>query len=97
MDELAKEYRDEQAVAQALALAETIEKVPQLMNLIVDQSLDDDSTLGAFRKKAFRIISESDIPLVSQMIENAKPDHRKYHGNRREIREIYTDDHWLPK
>ena len=74
VDELAKEYRDEQAVAQALALAETIEKVPQLMNLIVDQSLDDDSTLGAFCKKAFRIISESDIPLVSQMIENAKPD-----------------------
>ena len=69
-----KVYRDEQAVLQALALAETIEKVPQLMNLIVDKSLGDDSTLGTFRKKAFRIISETDIPLVSQSIDNAKPD-----------------------
>ncbi len=44
------------------------------MNLIVDKSLGDDSTLGTFRKKAFRIISETDIPLVSQSIGNAKPD-----------------------
>jgi hypothetical protein len=74
VEDQSKVYRDEQAVLQALALAETIEKVPQLMNLIVDKSLGDDSTLGTFRKKAFRIISETDIPLVSQSIGNVKPD-----------------------
>ena len=87
VDDQAKEYRDEQAVLQALALAETIKKVPQLMNLITDKSLGNDLDLGAFREKAFRIISETDIPLVSQSIDNAKP-------NRAHFKWEYFDSHF---
>lgn len=74
IDDQSKGYRDELAVSQALALAETIEKVPQLINLFVDKSLGNDLDYGTVRKKAFRIISETDIPLISQSIGNAKPD-----------------------
>lgn len=69
-----KDYRDEQAVSQALALDETIEKVPQLINLFVDKSFGNDLDLGTFRDNAFRIISKTDIPLVSQSMGDAKPD-----------------------
>ena len=74
IEDLAKSYRDEHVVSQALALAETIEKVPQLINLFIDKSFGNDLDLGSFRENAFRIISETDIPLVSQSMDNAKPD-----------------------
>jgi TnpA family transposase len=74
VEDQAKEYRDVRVVSQALALAETIEKVPQLINLFVDKSFGNELDLGTFREKAFRIISETDIPLVSQSMADAKPD-----------------------
>ena len=89
VEDHSKDYRDEQAVSQAFALAETIEKVPQLINLFVDKSLGNDLDLGTFRKKAFRIISESDIPLVSQSIDNAMPDKAHFKWK-------YFDSHFSP-
>lgn len=78
IDSQAKEYRDEKSASQALSLAEIIEKVPQLMYLIVDKSLGDDSTLGAFRKKAFGILCESDILFVGQSIDDSRPDKTRF-------------------
>ena len=67
-------YRDEQVKQQALALLGQIEKVPQVLNLFVDNTIEDSDEFGTVRRRAFNLIARDQLPLVSQLLAKVKPD-----------------------
>ncbi|RLA55561.1 MAG: hypothetical protein DRQ98_04715, partial [Gammaproteobacteria bacterium] len=67
-------YRDEQVKQQALVLLDQIEKVPQVLNLFVDNTIEDSDEFGTVRRRAFNLIARDQLPLVSQNLAKVKPD-----------------------
>lgn len=73
-DDKAKAYQDECAKQQALALADDIENVPFILDLFIDDRIKNGIDFGAVRNMAFKIISEEQMPLVSQKLAAVKPE-----------------------
>ncbi|MBL4607358.1 MAG: DUF4158 domain-containing protein [Pseudomonadales bacterium] len=74
IEDQTKTYRDEKANQQAIDLTAYIEHVPMLLNMYVDGRIRNNTHIGTIRNNAFDIISEENILLVIQKMENIKPD-----------------------
>lgn len=70
----AVEYRNEHYQAQLNELSDNISLVPELIKLFIDNSISDDVSFGAVRRRAFQIVSKHNIPKVCQQLSEIKPD-----------------------
>jgi len=72
-NEQAKLYRDECVKQQALSIADAVEKVPQVLQLFIDDDISSVEEFGVVRGSAFDIISREELRLVCQKLSAIKP------------------------
>lgn len=73
-DDRSIEYRDNLVKKKALELLADIENIPLVLDLFVDEEIDDSALFGAVRGRAFDIIPQSQLPLVSKKLAKTKSD-----------------------
>jgi TnpA family transposase len=71
--------RDEMIQEQTLKALENIENVPLILDLFMDNSINDETTFGLVRERAFKLIPEDNMSLVRQNLANIKPNKLAIH------------------
>jgi len=74
-----KVCRDDMNQEQILKALENIEKVPFVLDLFIDNKINNDTSFGLVRERAFKLIPEENIPLVRQNLANVKPNKQAIH------------------
>lgn len=74
----AREYGDKKHHNALMNLDEKIKKAGKILNFYVDTKIKDSVSFSVVRKKAFDILSETEIPTVSNFFSAVKTDAKKY-------------------
>jgi len=77
-NEQANLYRDECVKQQALSVTDSVELVPRLLQLFIDDKISNTEVFGAVRDSAFTIISREELKLVCQKLSAIKPDKAQF-------------------
>ena len=71
------DYQHEKQKEYASAMAESLEKVPTLLNLYIDDTLDNELSFGHIRETVFEIIAKDKLKLVTQKLANVTLDKKQ--------------------
>ncbi len=64
---------------QTLKALENIENVPLVLDLFMDDKINNETSFGLVRERAFKLIPEDNMPLVRQNLANIKPNKTALH------------------